>query len=199
MWYAIVARDICRVTQDWATVASIAISHPYAIYRKFQTEKMAWDFVETKYRRVDDPTSYISNFGNCNRAFSLDTKFYIDSSIIYADVVPGSKVNTRLVDPGKGVSIQYEGGHIYIADTRYDVSWNSLYDRAIAIADILRLVGELANVILHVPDMSTFYTIMLKDTQVLSYRRLQELIAKRMGKVALTVDRPQYIPVTFRG
>lgn len=188
--YAVVAPGIHGVYTDTKTVERIRALYPYAKIRNFRDEDECWKFVN-RYKNsyaLDDVYNYGKTFDNMfvtMEYFIRDSLYfnYDTSKVGYIKII-----SDRAVVNNKAELITARLDNIALED-------KSIFGHLIAIYHGLKLIGDMLDVNVVVPDHSVFYALNTYTGNNRVISRVRSFIDSRQGKVSLTIRKikPEYM------
>lgn len=185
MPYAVIVPGISTVYKSWADVQRICALYPYPKFRKFQTEEDCWEYVRrhTSRKVYTDINKYGDTFDNMcvtMEYFICDDKVcynFITKKMGYI-VIESDDENIKVVNRHGNIKVTLN--NIYLND---DIISNHL----IAIWHGLKIVGEMIDVDVKVPDHSIFYALMTYKGPNKTINRVRSYIDGRFAKVSVSM------------
>lgn len=190
MWYGFVSGDTICVTQDYKEIDILSSLLPYPKFRKFpgdDGEDRAWEFVN-HYRKKKAFES-VRDYGDCFDGFTLKVNYIIDKDCVYYNVRTGSMGFVSIACSDENVEMTVGNSLITIKLNNISLNNNLISSHAIAIWHILRILGDLVDINLTVPDHSVFYLLTSYTGNKPSLVRVLDKIKSRKGHISLTVER----------
>ena len=180
--YAVVAPGLKGIYEDEKSIERILALYPYTKFRKFKTEQECWDFLARNNNNhgIDEITCYGDTFST----HYVTMEYFIRDSIyynFYTDRVGYIKVVY------KDAIVENRSDLIMVKLDNIVADNNTIWGHMIAIYHGLKIIGELMDVNIIVPDHSIFYALHSYTGNNRVIGRVNSLIKQRLGNVALTL------------
>lgn len=185
MWYGFVSGDINLWTQDFTKIHNLAKVSPYPKFRSFDTEEKAIEFVQRNKRNSNIKS--LNNYGNVFTNVHARLEYYIEEDTIYANLRTKGMYNIRIPTKDKNILLEYRNNLIKIQIKDIYLNDKLISAHITALYNLLKLIGDLIDINIVVPDNSIYYAITAYTGNNILINRLQSLIKNRFGEVALTV------------
>lgn len=185
MPYAVIAPGIHTVCDKWEDVERITKLYPYPKYRKFRTTEECWNYVERyAYRRV---YTDLNKYGDTFDKLYIRMEYFIRKDRVYYNFYTKKCGYITLVSDDENIVIENSNGVIKVIYMNLNLSEDRIVDHVIAIYHGLKVVGEMIDVDILVPDHSIFYALMTYKGKNRQIMRVREYIDRRMAKVSVSM------------
>lgn len=185
MPYAVIVPGINTVFKSWNEVQRISILYPYARYRKFKTEEECWEYVKryTTRRVYHD----ISKYGETFNRHYVTMEYFIRADKVYYNFFTKKLGYIAIVSEDANVEVINRTGNIKVILKNIYLDDNIISNHLIAIWHGLRIIGDLIDVDVRVPDHSIFYALMTYNGKTRSINRVRTYIDERLAKVSVSM------------
>lgn len=185
MWYGFVSNNMTLWTQDFTKVNTLAKICPYPKFRGFQTEEEAILFIKKNKR--NKLLKSLKTYGNVFTNVKTQLEYYIEKDRICANLRTKGMYNIRIPTTDKNVLIEYGAKLVKIQLKDIYLNDNLISSHITAIYNLLKLLGDFIDIDIVVPDNSIYYALTTYTGSNILINRVQLLIKKRFGELAITV------------
>lgn len=185
MFYAYVGGGIKTVLTDFKDVKDLQLKHPYSSFRKFHKQDKAWEWLD---RRKDigearDVIRYGDTFQHCY----VTMEYFIRGEEVYYNFRTPKVGQLFITTEDKNVAIENRKEVIKVKVSKVHLA-DTILGHLAAIYQGVKILGELIDIEIIVPDHSIFYAITMyngKDTRI---HRLQNLLKNRVANYSVTLE-----------
>lgn len=185
MPYAVIVPGINAVYNSWSEVERIHMLYPYARFRKFKTEEECWEYVRrhTTRRVYHDINKYGETF---NRHY-VTMEYFIRGDKVYYNFFTKKLGYIAIESFDENVEVVNRTGSIKVTLHNIYLDDNIISNHLIAIWHGLKIIGDLIDVDVKVPDHSVFYALMTYNGNNRTIKRVRTYIDERLAKVSVSM------------
>lgn len=187
-FYGFVSPGIRIVTSNYDEIRGLIKSEQYPNFRKFYKRWQAIQFVADN--AMEFKLERLKKYGECFQSMYLTIEYFIQGSSVYYNIFTNRLGNVDLSESKRDPSmlIEKRNGIIMVEMKGMNLNPNLIISHAMAIQNVLRLVGSFVDVELIIPNHSIFYLINSYQGDFRPYTRFLEFIRARKGRLALTME-----------
>lgn len=185
-WYSFVSPEISLVTQDIDKINRLHLIHPYASFRRHETEEKALARVERL--KKEGKLTTLKKYGNTFKDLYVTVKYFITEDAVYCNIYSQKFGMLDLSTTSKHVKIMNKPG---LSTIKFDAKLNDdlIISHLIVIYNVLKILGPYIDVDFVIPDRSIFYALFKYTGSRADLRRVKEFIDSRLGEISVTIER----------
>lgn len=174
------------VTQDIDKINRLHLTHPYASFRRHETEEKALARVE-RLKKEGKLTS-IKKYGNTFNDLYVTVRYFITEDAVYCNIYSKRFGMLDLSSSSKHVKIMNKPG---LSTLKFNAKLDDdlIISHLIVIYNVLKILGPYIDVDFIIPDKSIFYALFKYTGSKADFRHVREFINNRLGEISVTVER----------
>ena len=186
MPYAVIVPGLSTVYNTWDEVQRIMLLYPYPKWRKFKTTDECWEYVRrhTTRRVYHDLHKYGETFDK----LYVRMEYFIREDKVYYNFNTKKIGYIYIECDDDNITVENHAGNIKVTLHNIYLNPDLITSHIIAIWHGLRVIGDLVDIDVKVPDHSIFYALMTYNGQNRTINRVRTYIDERIAKVSVSMD-----------
>lgn len=184
--YAVVAPGLKGVYRDSKSLNEVLSLYPYARFTKLPTEEqcLQWIRANTSTRKLEE----VRDYGDALALRHIIMDYYLTEHFIFINYGTKNFGNMRIsVEDDSEVEELIQTPTFCSVKIRFEMQAKPIQRHLLALQRGLRLVGDMVDIVVRVPDHSIFYALRSYTGQDPIVRRVQAYVNERRGGTSISL------------